>query len=310
MGFLWDKGVPPLPALPGTDRIFDFWGQQVVYSVAGEGAPVILLHSINAAAWAFDWRQNLPALAESYKVYAPDLPGFGRSERRPIRYEALSYIEFVREFAHLVREQTGQAPAVIASSLVASYVISVAAAEPELFSSLLLIAPTGLQRLDFPPGQRAARANHILHGKVGDILFGLLTTRFSTKVFLGRDGYYSKAKVTKDVVDGYWRASHQPRAKFAPVSFITFYLNHSVQDEWPKVQSPVLIVWGKEATTTPARDADRFIELRPATELHLFEATRLSLQDEAAADFNRVALEWLAKSSQEKPKKPESSSAA
>jgi pimeloyl-ACP methyl ester carboxylesterase len=46
---------------------------------AGRGEPVLLLHGLGAS--SYSWRFVLPELAKHYEVFAPDLPGFGRSEK-------------------------------------------------------------------------------------------------------------------------------------------------------------------------------------------------------------------------------------
>jgi len=46
---------------------------------AGRGEPVILLHGLGAS--SYSWRFALPELAKRYEVFAPDLPGFGRSDK-------------------------------------------------------------------------------------------------------------------------------------------------------------------------------------------------------------------------------------
>lgn len=45
----------------------------------GKGSPVVLLHGLGAS--SYSWRHTIPALVESHEVFAPDLPGFGRSEK-------------------------------------------------------------------------------------------------------------------------------------------------------------------------------------------------------------------------------------
>lgn len=46
---------------------------------AGEGEPVILLHGLGAS--SYSWRYAIPELAKHYAVFAPDLPGFGRTDK-------------------------------------------------------------------------------------------------------------------------------------------------------------------------------------------------------------------------------------
>lgn len=46
---------------------------------AGKGAPVILLHGLGAS--SYSWRFTVAELAKRFEVFAPDLPGFGRTDK-------------------------------------------------------------------------------------------------------------------------------------------------------------------------------------------------------------------------------------
>ena len=54
-------------------------GVRIHYRMAGVGEPVVLLHGFPETSYA--WRKILPALCQHYKVIAPDLRGFGDSDR-------------------------------------------------------------------------------------------------------------------------------------------------------------------------------------------------------------------------------------
>lgn len=45
----------------------------------GAGEPVILLHGLGAS--SYSWRYAAPELARHFEVFAPDLPGFGRTDK-------------------------------------------------------------------------------------------------------------------------------------------------------------------------------------------------------------------------------------
>ncbi len=75
-------------------RMLTLDGQEVSYLHAGEGIPVLLLHG---TFWSRVWLPVIPRLAESHEVFAPDHPGFGRSEGRlePEEATAPALAEFV-----------------------------------------------------------------------------------------------------------------------------------------------------------------------------------------------------------------------
>ena len=62
----------------------DVGGIRTRYLVAGEGPPVVLLHGTSLAIDArATWYRTIPALASRFRVYAPDMPGFGGTDPAP-----------------------------------------------------------------------------------------------------------------------------------------------------------------------------------------------------------------------------------
>ena len=56
----------------------------VRYQTVGEGEPIVLVHGLSGSTlW---WRRNIPGLAQHYKVYLVDLPGFGAARRKYGRF--------------------------------------------------------------------------------------------------------------------------------------------------------------------------------------------------------------------------------
>jgi pimeloyl-ACP methyl ester carboxylesterase len=59
-------------------RTCEIEGRRIRYVDAGAGETVLLMHGYPQSASC--WRHQIPALAASHRVVAPDWPGFGRSE--------------------------------------------------------------------------------------------------------------------------------------------------------------------------------------------------------------------------------------
>lgn len=67
-----------VPAIPGvTHRDVDAGGVRLHVAEAGDGPPLVLLHGWPQHWWS--WRHLIPRLAESYRLLAPDLRGWGWS---------------------------------------------------------------------------------------------------------------------------------------------------------------------------------------------------------------------------------------
>lgn len=60
-------------------------GIRQFYREAGSGAPIILLHGFPETSYA--WRFQIPALAKRYRVIAPDLRGYGETDKPSDGYD-------------------------------------------------------------------------------------------------------------------------------------------------------------------------------------------------------------------------------
>ena len=70
-------------------------GIRMHYVTAGEGPPVVLLHGFPETWYA--WRKQIPALAERYTVIAPDLRGYGDTDKPASGYDKRTMATDVRE---------------------------------------------------------------------------------------------------------------------------------------------------------------------------------------------------------------------
>src|SRR5919206_3948816 len=78
------------------EQNIDVGGLPVRYLTAGEGPPLVLLHALGES--AHDWQWVLPGLANTHRVYAPDLPGFGESAKPLDDYSPAFFARFVAAF--------------------------------------------------------------------------------------------------------------------------------------------------------------------------------------------------------------------
>ena len=67
---------------PEIGKTIDAAGIQTNYHDAGDGEPVVLLHGSGpgVSAWS-NWSRIIPRLSETYRVLAPDIVGFGFTDR-------------------------------------------------------------------------------------------------------------------------------------------------------------------------------------------------------------------------------------
>ena len=108
------------------------------YLESGAGPPLVLVHGLGSNAMQ-DWGRLVAPLGRSYHVFAPDLPGFGRSERPgAAAYGIPMQVEAVRAFMAAV----GVSRARVAGNSMGGWIVARLAGEhPELVERLVVVAP-------------------------------------------------------------------------------------------------------------------------------------------------------------------------
>lgn len=259
------------PPLDGRHETIGWRGIDVAVTEAGDpdDPTLVLLHGMNAAGSSGEFRAVFDDLAERFHVVAPDLPGFGCSDRPPLRYSATLYGSFVRDF--LGRYDS---PHVIASSLSAAYTLRALSGEKSVeASSLLCICPTSTAG---PTPPKTWLRELIRLPVIGEGLFNLVGSRASIRYFNADHGYYDPAKAGDDWEAYEWQTAHQPNARFAPASFISGFLNSDINlaDAIRAIDLPTTLLWGRETALTPLADGRELAEESGAA-LVVFDEAKL-----------------------------------
>jgi pimeloyl-ACP methyl ester carboxylesterase len=290
---LIEQNAPLLRSeLEGETGYFDWRLGRVFYQIRGQGPPVLLIHGINAAASSYEMRRVYAGLSDRFRVYAIDLLGFGQSDRPPIRYRPDLYIDLIADFT---RQVIGQPTHLIASSLSAALAVRAAFDHPDLFVRLVLVLPTGLERLINPPGAKGKVVEELFRSRlVGEFLFNLLTSQASIRYYVQQRAYFDGSLFTDAMLESYYATGHEPGARYAPAAFVSGHLNHDIRDVYSKLPQPVFIVWGQQAPFTPVENCQQFMKLKPGSKLRVFDCCRLLPHDEHADEFNQLVGNWLA----------------
>jgi pimeloyl-ACP methyl ester carboxylesterase len=170
-----------------TARVSD--GLRIHYVIGGNGSALVLLHGFPQH-WR-EWRLVMPAMADAgYTVIAPDMRGFGESDKPLDGFDVRTVSEDIRE---LIR-QLGQERVDLAGHDVgASVAYAWAAAHPDEVRRLVLLEalPAGLE----PPSAgvpvlQGKATWHLAFGSTPDVPEALLANRERTLVeYLFRHAY-------------------------------------------------------------------------------------------------------------------------
>ena len=245
-------GLPPsLPVDP--QFISAPTGRVAFYASVSQQAnatPLLLAHSINAAASAFEVRPIFERAADNRTVYALDLPGFGSSDRPNLAYTPRLMTDTILMLAEEIARRHGGGPIdALGLSLSSEFLARAAVERPDLFRSLALISPTGFDsrgpRLG-PPGSVRAKPGlykGLTFGLWRRSLFRLLTSRVSLRYFLEKT--FGSSRVDENLLAFDYLTSHQPGAEHAPLRFVGGYLFSGDSTRiYDALRVPVLLLHG------------------------------------------------------------------
>lgn len=252
-----DHRVPLGPALPGARSAAEdgSGGTFVLYSdTTGSGAPVLLVHSVNAASSSYEMRPLYTRLQGERPVWALDLPGFGDSDRRDRPYTPQL---MARSITHAL-DRIGSPAHVVALSLGCELAARAATERPDLVASLALISPTGFGPRRDPKGWAGTVLRFPLWAQA---LYDGIVSRRSIRYFLGKS---FAGPVDEMLIDHSYRTSHQPGARHAPLAFIAgdLFTPDAIERLYTSVPVATTILYDHDPFTSFAR-LPEFIADRP-----------------------------------------------
>src|SRR3979409_1838361 len=108
----------------------------------GRGSPVLFIHGLGSSGY-IEWRFNLESAAHRHRVFAPDLPGFGRSEKPRARYGIPYFTRFIERY---MDARGLRSAAVVGTSLGGRIALELALENPRRVSKLVLVNALGFGR--------------------------------------------------------------------------------------------------------------------------------------------------------------------
>ncbi|WP_037453833.1 alpha/beta fold hydrolase [Skermanella stibiiresistens] len=291
------------PALEGDLRETNRRAGRLAYQVAGNGPPMLLIHSINAAASAYEVLPIFDRMKSSHRVYVVELPGYGHSDRSDRSYDIRLFTNAILDMLDVIAEDAGPGTPVdaLALSLSAEFVARAAVERPERFRTLTLVTPTGFSKGSTKAhGGIRTKASREVPGVYRAIsfplwgrgLYDLLVSRRSIRYFLERT--WGSKNIDDGMVDYDYLTSHQPGARHAPFAFLSGRLfSRDIRDLYERLTLPVWMPHGTRGDFKDFSGVD-FIENRPNWRRQAFDAGALvhfEWPDDFAASYRAFLTE-------------------
>ena len=218
------------------------------YDIEAEGRPLLFVHSINAAPSAIELKPLFQHFRSYRSVYAPDLPGFGRSTRH---VGMMTASEFAKNISSIIDQMSpSEPPDVIALSLGCEFVARAVVECGASVRSLTFISPTGFSRRQPPPLQAQKRLRRLFDfAGFGRGAFKLLRLERSVRYFYGMN---FSGSVPSELVAYALKTTRQPAAHEMPLQFLSMSLftSNAVGSLYEKLDVPVLVLFDEDPNVT------------------------------------------------------------
>jgi pimeloyl-ACP methyl ester carboxylesterase len=234
---------PLQSVLSGEAHLYKWTRGHVYYHIQGahDAPAIVLLHAPGIAASSHTMRSLMDGLAAHYRVYVPDLLGFGLSDHPSLLYSADMYVELCRDF---LKEVVGRPATVVATGTSCNYSIAVAAQEPGLCERLVLLSPAALLK---KRSQAPWFAPVITAPIVALALYALLTRAPLLRRVIARQYGWQPQDIKSEQMAHYIAVAHQFGAEHAPIAWLAGALDIDVLPLLGRLQQPILLLWGVHA---------------------------------------------------------------
>lgn len=277
------------PAMAVENNCIQMGGIRVRYLAAGgSGPPLVLVHGLGASADI--WKDNIEELAVSHRVYAPDLVGFGYTDKPDIRYSPLDFLAFLGDFTTaLGLEKTSMAGLSLGGGITLLYALDC----PERVDRLVLVDSAGLGR------------EMTLPLRIGSIPLPLHWFKAPRPVLraLMKRLVYNPDVITDGLVDLYCDMLARPEARRTVFRVLGSVANLAgakrealalTRDRLDTIKAPTLIVWGKDDHILPPDHGIYAEQQIPGSRLHVFGRCGHMPNLEKPREFNELVLKFLA----------------
>ena len=226
-----------------SESLYNWEYGDIRYITAGEGAPLLLIHGIYPGAGAVEFKKVIDEFAKDYKVYVPDLLGFGYSDKPNVSYSAYLYVRLIKDFT----EDVIGGPVVAAASLhSAASLAACAELNPENFSKILLISPTGTTEdvemaTDLDDHLKKALESPIL----GTSFYNALTSKKVLPNFFEYEGLAEKPDT--EILDELYLSAHAGGAggKYPIAALLAKFFNGDIKTILEGLSTPYHIITGE-----------------------------------------------------------------
>lgn len=244
------------------------------YDSSDSSKTLVLLHGIGAS--ADRWSRVISSLSKYFRVIAPDIIGFGYSDKPTVEYTMDFFVDFLTEFLENLKvAKTSLAGSSFGGHLATEYSIRFS----RRIEKLVLASPAGIMRTSTPT----------LDGYIMSALYP--TYDNALKAF--KEMAYDPDIVTEETVLDFVNRMRLPNAKYAFMStLLGMRYAPALKGRIGEIICPTLLVWGDGDKMIPVQYAKDYKEI-PDSEIVIIKNCGHTPYVEKPMSFSKVTLKFL-----------------
>ena len=240
----------------------------------GSDGNILLIHGLGG--FAERWSTVMPILSKKYRVIAPDLPGYGYSDKPSTDYTPEFFTKFIFDFLDILDIKKTM---MVGTSLGGQLVAECAMSQSKMIEKIVLVCPAGVMKSSTPTLDAYSMA-------------ALYPTYDTVKT--AYEMMTGSKNVTTESIDGFIKRMTQPNAKMAFMSTILALKNSpSITDRLPNIRIPTMVIWGKNDTMIPVKYANDFVSSIKNCQLEIMENCGHTPHIEEPDRFSQIVLNFL-----------------
>lgn len=252
----------------------------------GKGRPVVLLHGSGPGVSAYaNWRLNLSAFGTEFRVIAPDIVGFGFTERpADIVYNMATWKQHLVDFLEALGLERVH---LVGNSFGGALAMAFAVERPQQVERLVLMGSAGLS---FPMTDALDRIWGYVPeiARMRELLDLMAFDRSLVSDELAEIRY--QASLREGVQESYAAMFPEPRQSALDALATS-------EDELRQLPHETLVIHGRDDRIVPVESSYRLSNLIDRSQLHVMGRCGHWTQIEQADRFNRLVADFLGESS-------------
>lgn len=265
-------------------KFIEAGGISTHYHEAGEGEPLLLIHGSGpgVSAWA-NWRLVFPELSQKFHLYAPDIVGFGYTERKDgMEYNVEVWVQHLISFI----ETLNLAPlSIVGNSMGGALALQLAYRRPDLVKKLILMGSVGI-RFPLSAGLDAVWGYKPSLENMKDLI-----EIFSYDQTYAKNNDLIRMRYEASIEEGFQEAFSsmfpEPRQRHIDALALT-------EEQLKEINLPVLLIHGREDRVIPLETTSwRLSQLIENAELHVFPHCGHWTQIEKTKPFVKLVANFL-----------------